>query len=62
MKILGDRTEYQRFVDAISLVETQEGLMQVRAAQLSLPGTQEPNAERPIYINIMVEAVGPLAR
>jgi hypothetical protein len=62
MKILGDRTEFQRFVDALSLVETQEGLMQIRAAQLSLPGTVEPNAERPIYLNIMIEAVGPIAR
>jgi hypothetical protein len=62
MKLLGDRTEFQRFVDALSLVETQEGLMQVRAGALALPGTVEPNAERPIYLNIMLEAVGPIAR
>lgn len=62
MKILGDKTEFQRFVDALSLVETQEGLMQIRAGQLSLPSTTEPNAERPIYLNIMIEAVGPVAR
>lgn len=62
MKLLGGQTEYQRFVDAISLVETQEGLLQVRAAQLGLPGTMEPNTERPIYLNIMIEAVGPIAR
>lgn len=62
MKLLGDRTEYQRFVDALSLVETQEGLLQIRAAQMSLPGAVEPNAERPIYLNIMIEAIGPIAR
>lgn len=62
MKVLGDRTEFQRFVDALSLVETQEGLMQIRAAQLALPGAMEPNAERPIYLNIMVEAVGPVSK
>lgn len=62
MKLLGDRTEYQRFVDALSLVETQEGLMQIRAATIALPSASEPFAERPIYLNIMTEAIGPLAR
>lgn len=62
LKILGDRTEFQRLVDALSLTESQEGLMQVRAAQLSIPPTAIPNAPRPTYLNIQMEIVGPIAR
>jgi hypothetical protein len=62
LKILGDRTEYQRLVDALTVTEAQEGLMQIRAAQLKLPNTSLPNAERPTYLNIQLELVGPIAR
>jgi len=62
LKLLGDRTEYQRLLDALTVTESQEGLMQVMGAQLKLPNTSLPNAERPTYLNIQLELVGPLAR
>jgi hypothetical protein len=57
-----NKTEYQRLLDALTITEAQEGLMQVRAAQFILPNTSLPNAERPTYLNIQMEIVGPLAR
>jgi hypothetical protein len=62
LKIMGNKTEYQRLLDALTITEAQEGLMQVRAAQFILPNTSLPNAERPTYLNIQMEIVGPLAR
>lgn len=62
LRIMGDKTEYQRLLDALTITEAQEGLMQIRAAQLKLPNTSLPNAERPTYLNIQMELVGPLAR
>jgi hypothetical protein len=62
LKIMGDKTEFQRMLDALSVTETQEGLMQVRAAQLMLPANSLPNQARPTYLNIQLELVGPIAR
>jgi hypothetical protein len=62
VRLLGERTEFQRLAAALSIVEAQEGLLQVRSATLALPGYSVPNGPRPTYLNIQVEVVGPLAK
>lgn len=62
LKLMGDKTEFQRFTSALALVESQEGLLQVKGATLALPGTSVPNGLRPTFLNIQVELVGPLAQ
>jgi hypothetical protein len=62
LRLSGDKTEYQRFLDALAGIESQEGLMQVRSCILELPSLVLPNSTKPTYLRIQVELVAPVAK
>lgn len=62
LRLSGNKTEYQRFLDALSNVEAAQGLVQVRSTTISLPPSIPPNAPKPTFLNIQLELVAPLAR
>jgi len=62
LKISGDKTEFQRLLDALATVENQQGLLQVRYAILQLPASAIPNNPKPIYLNIQMELVAPFSK
>lgn len=55
----GRRTEFQRFLDSIALVERRNSMIQVQSLQMELPNNAYPNQEKPTYLNISLEIALP---
>jgi hypothetical protein len=62
MKIIGDKTEFQRMMTSLSEVESKQGLLQVRSAKFELPQDGEPNALRPTFLMMSLEIVAPASK
>lgn len=61
LRVTGDKTEFQRALKALAEVEAEQGLLQVRAASMTLPGEIRPFASKPTFLNIQFELVAPTA-
>lgn len=59
LRVGGDKTEFQRLVKALSEVEAEQGLMQVKTATIALPSGARPNAQKPTFLEIQLELVAP---
>jgi hypothetical protein len=57
--VMGEKSEFQRLMEAISLIEAQQGLLQIRSATFQLPIDMAPNGGKPTYLNTKMELVAP---
>jgi hypothetical protein len=56
----GERTEFQRLTSALSTLETEQGLLQVKSAKLFLPANIPPYYNKPTYLAIEMQVAAPM--
>jgi hypothetical protein len=62
VRIDGNKTEFQRMLVGLGAVEENQGLLQVRRAELKLPPETLPNAAKPTFLDIELEIVAPATK